>query len=92
MMQAPRFRAQLTTNAHGDIYEFDGPNLRDRYSRRYHGVAFMQPINEWAARQHHERPAQQAEYAEHIVFLLEQAFEAGRHAKAAEIREALGMR
>lgn len=64
--------------------EFSGPGM----ARHQRGVRVMQPLNEWAAK--HVDDALAKDQADHVVWLLEQAFKAGREDMARELRLLIG--
>jgi hypothetical protein len=80
MSEPPRYSYRDETDAMGFAPAFKGPGL-SRYASHVH---VMQPMNEWATQ--HADASMARHEAERIVWLLDEAFEAGRRAAFAELR------
>lgn len=95
-MKTEGYTYELNVTAMGKAYRFRGPGMPEHSG----GVHPMQVMNEWANEcvlkskaaigDRYDLTWDEAE-ADNIARLLDAAFEAGRKAKAAEIREVLGV-
>jgi hypothetical protein len=79
-MSNARYSYRDESDAMGFAPAFQGPGL-SRYASQVH---VMQPMNDWATQHTDEKSARHE--ADRIVWLLEEAFEAGRRAAFAELR------
>jgi hypothetical protein len=79
-----RYTCRDEQDALGVAVTFRGPGL-SRYISQVH---VMQPMNEWAT--HHADEDMMRREAERILWMLDAAFEAGREAAFAELRQLIG--
>jgi hypothetical protein len=71
--------------AFGDVYKFTGPNIG-----RYHNeVHLLQHFNDWASK--NWTPEYRDHDAQKIVWMLNEAYEAGRKSMQKSVRDLLGI-